>query len=239
MISKILFLLAGLLVAGSAVLAEPPPRDQRAPPSHKPGQRAPFFDTAWRPSYPIPFGWQPRYFHYETKYEVVSTPEGSILTTYADGTASWISQGMIAKLDAEAPSCLNWSWSADTLPTLSEPEDSLAGDDFAIRLYVFGILETGQNFGFNYVWSNEHPRGAIWTSPWSTNKLMALQQGPNPDGKLVWESRNLIADIFAATGEKPVQVTSIAIMSDAEGSGSYARARISPVQFGECRLLMY
>ena len=239
MIRKVLPLVAALLMTAGPALAEPPPRSERVLPSQGPGERAPFRDTDWRPSYPVPQGWQPRYFHYETRYQIVETPEGPVLNIHADGTASWISRSLFAHLDAENPSCLNWSWSADELPTLTQPENSLAGDDFAIRLYVFGILETGEGFGFNYVWSNDHPRGTVWTSPWSTNRLMALQQGPNPAGRMVAESRNVIADIFAATGEKPVHVTGIAIMSDAEGSGSTARARITPVDFGPCRPLMY
>lgn len=239
MICKVLPLLAALLMIAGPALAEPPPRSERVPPSQGPAERAPFWDTDWRPSYAIPQGWQPRYFHYETRYQTLETPQGQVLATYADGTASWISRSLFANLDAENPSCLNWSWSADELPTLTRPENSLAGDDFAIRLYVFGILDTGQGFGFNYVWSNDHPPGTVWTSPWSANRLMALQQGPNPTGTMIPESRNIIADILAATGQTPIHVTSIAVMSDAEGSGSIARARISPVEFGPCQQLLF
>lgn len=238
MLKRLIALLTGSFLLGCLAAAEPPPRDQRAPTSSSPSQRPPFWDTGWQPSYRVPAGWQARYFHYETKYEVLQTDDGLVFSTYADGTASWIGRALFAQLDPDAPLCLNWSWSADELPTLTEPEDSLAGDDFAIRLYVFGALENGRNFGFNYVWSNDHPRGAVWTSPWSSNRLMSLQQGPNPGGEMRQESRNLIADILHATGERPVQLHSIAIMSDAEGSDSVARARITPVTFSECKPLI-
>ena len=215
---------------------EPPPRSERAPASTHPGQRPAFMATEWRPSYPIPKGWRPRYFHYETRYRLKEGLYGPELETYADGTDSWIAKPLPMFFEPEQETCINWAWSADELPTLSHPETSLMGDDFAIRLYVFGDLENGEDFGFNYVWTNTIPRGDIWKSPWSTNKIMALRRGPNDAGKLVWESRNLTLDLETALGMRPALVKGIAIMSDAGQSNSVSRARITIPEFGPCNL---
>ncbi len=236
--NKLLGLIGCGLVLAAAAAAEPPPRDQRAPPASGPDQRPPFLETDWTPSYPLPVGWRPRYFHYETRYEVETVADETIIKTFADGTASWIARRNYKTIEDDEAVCLNWKWSADELPKLSAPEDSLAGDDFAIRVYVFGVLGNGKTFGFNYVWAVEHAVGDIWTSPWSKNKLMALRQGPNSKGELVAESRDLVSDITAATGVKPVALTSIAVMTDAEGSGSVARARIGPITTGACNGLV-
>jgi hypothetical protein len=67
---------------------------------------------------------------------------------------------------------------------------------------------------------------------------MALQHGPNETGALITDPRNPIT-ILAATGERPVKVDSIAIMSDAEGSAGTARGRTRPVTFGPCCPLIF
>lgn len=227
------------LVFGSLAIADaaPPPRSERAPFTEgRPGSPPAFTQTDWRPGYPIPPSWRPRYFYYETKYDLHPSPAGPILQTYADGTASWIRRSFSHRFEADQTACINWTWSADRLPTLTASETTKAGDDFAIRLYVFGRSVSGARYGFNYVWSNQHDPGSIWTSPYSNNKLMALQKGPNPSGQMIPESRDLIADLEAATGARPLTIESIAIMTDAEGSSSVAEARISEVLIGPCQI---
>ena len=218
---------------GPLSVAEPPPRSERVPFTRgSPGNPPAFMQTDWRPGYAIPHSWRPRYFYYETRYEVKNTPAGPIIETYADGTASWIQKPLLHLFKPDDEVCINWTWSADQLPELKAPETTQAGDDFAIRLYVFGQLISGRRYGFNYVWSNNQAPGTVWTSPFSSNRLMALQRGPNPTGKMVPESRDLIADLEAATGNRPSTVEGIAIMTDSEGSDSVAAARISDVRIG-------
>jgi len=215
--------------------AEPPPRDQRAPwTESRPGEVPAFRQTGWRPGYAIPPGWRPRYFYYESKYEWVDDGLGPILHASSDGTASWIMTQLEYDFDLEEPTCLNWAWSADTLPVLNADESTKAGDDFAIRFYVFGQTMSGEPYGFNYVWAVQHQQGEIWTSPFSDNKLMALQSGPNTTGRMVPESRNVVDDLERATGERPANIRAIAIMSDSEGSQSTSAARMSQFQIGEC-----
>ncbi|GAB5456048.1 MAG: hypothetical protein Hens2KO_22770 [Henriciella sp.] len=164
----------------------------------------------------------------------MNTVLGPVIETYADGTASWISRRFHHLFKPDESTCINWAWSADKLPDLKAPETTMQGDDFAIRLYVFGRTATGARYGFNYVWTNEQDPGSIWTSPFSKNRLMALQKGPNTTGAMINESRDLIADLEAATGMTPSTINSIAIMTDSEGSDSVAAARITEVLIGPC-----
>lgn len=218
------------------VAAEPPPRSERAPFTEgKRGSPPAFMQTDWRPGYDVPTPWRARYFYYETKYKLTQTLYGPVLETYADGTASWIRRQFDFRFQADDPVCINWMWSADQLPSLNAPEITKKGDDFAIRLYIFGQSVSGGRYGFNYVWANDHPPETVWKSPYSDNKLMALRQGQNSTRKLIPESRNLVLDLEMATGERPLTIDSIAIMSDAEGSDSVAAARISEVVVGRCQ----
>ena len=217
--------------------AEPPPRDQRAPFTEGSRNSPPaFLQTDWRPGYAVPEPWRPRYYYYETRYRQIDTPIGPVIETYSDGTASWILRPFKHVFDSEESTCINWMWSADTLPTLTAPETTKAGDDFAIRLYVFGWTVSGKRYGFNYVWTTEQDPGSIWKSPYSSNKLMALQKGANRSGEMIAESRDLDADLKAATGDSPRTVEAIAIMTDTEGSSSVAAARISEVLIGTCQM---
>ncbi len=226
-----------ILASGFFAHAEPPPRSERAPPSAGPGTGpAPFWATGWKPGYSVPSAWTPRYFHYETRYTATFENDELIFETFADGTASWIARALPQDLIAKPDECLNWRWSADTLPSPTEREDTLTGDDFVARVYVFGEFEGGEPFGFNYVWTTQKSQGDFWTSPWSDNKLMALRRGKNASGALVAESRSITADVSRAYGKTPIRINSIALMSDAEGSNSVAAARISLPKFGPCDL---
>lgn len=224
-------LATGTLAMGEA-LAEPPPRGERAPNvDPAPGERPAFARSGWRPGYAIPPGWRPRYMYYESRYRVL---DGSVIEATSDGTASWISRPLAHRFDDKTKACLNWDWSADKLPVLAAKEETREGDDFAIRLYVFGKLKSGKNYGFNYVWSVQHEPGAVWTSPFSSNRVMALRKGLNRSGKLLAESRNVAADLKKALGGQPATIESVAVMADSDSGGSVTAARISEITLGKC-----
>jgi Protein of unknown function (DUF3047) len=232
---RLLFLFGLTIVYSLPAFPEPPPRGERAPTSARPNSGpAPFWATGWSPGYPVPSAWSPRYFHYETRYTAAVEGDELVFETFADGTASWIARSLLQDLTAKPDECLNWRWSADQLPILNAPEDSLRGDDFAARVYVFGQFENGDPFGFNYVWSSGKRQGETWKSPWSENKLMALRSGTNQAGDIVAESRSTTEDIWRAYGKTPIRINGIALMTDSEGSNSVAAARISLPQFGPC-----
>jgi hypothetical protein len=224
-------------VSGLSAVAEPPPREERAPPSAGPNTGPPpFWATGWKPGYPVPSAWSPRYFHYETRYTAIIEKGELIFETFADGTASWISRPLPHDFVEKPHDCLNWRWSAVRLPSLTDWEDTLKGDDFAARIYVFGQFEDGEPFGFNYVWTTEKMQGEVWKSPWSENRLMALRHGENPSGAMLSESRSVLADVSHAFGKIPANIEGIALMTDAEGSNSEAAARISLPKLGPCDL---
>ncbi len=227
------------LFFSSPSFSQPPNKSERVPwkPPLK-GEAPAFRNTDWRPSYHVPKGWRPRYFHYETRYRLVETSYfGPVIETFADGTASWISRPLNHKFDKTSPSCINWVWSADKLPTITKSETTFEGDDYALRVYVFGRLENGKSYGFTYVWSQEHKKGDIWKSPYSDNKIMSLRSGENLTDELIYESRNLTKDIKQALGAIPVTIAGIAIMTDSDASNTLAKARISPISVGACRLI--
>jgi len=236
---QVFLIFVSYLFLSHSAFAQPPKKSERVqwqPP--QPGQVPAFRKTNWRPGYHVPKGWRARYFHYETRYQIVKTSYfGSILETFADGTASWITRPLKHKFDKASPSCINWAWSADTLPAIKAPEATYEGDDYALRLYVFGRLKNGKQYGFSYVWSQEHKKGEIWKSPYSDNKIMSLRSGENHIGGLIYESRNLTKDLQLALGAPPETITGIAIMTDSDASNSVAKARISPVEIGTCMLV--
>lgn len=240
MFSKSLYLVL-LLATGGMAFAEPPPRAERAPPSSSPDTwPPPFRQTDWQPGYYVPPGWQARYFHYETRYQFKPTDKGPIVESYADATASWISAPIRLQFPQDAETgegprdCIQWQWSADSLPEHRVDETTLEGDDFAARVYFFGELEDGSRFGFNYVWSTQQAPGTIWKSPWTSNKIMALRQGPNTSGELVLETRDLVADLETALGQKPRRIDSFAFMTDTEHSGSIGKARFGLPWIAPC-----
>jgi hypothetical protein len=65
---------------------------------------------------------------------------------------------------------------------------------------------------------------------------MVLRSGTPLDAGLAPEFRNVAADFLKVKGVKPTSVAAIAIMSDADDTGSSARGRISLPRFTRCDL---
>ncbi len=176
-------------------------------------------------------GWTVQSFVGETRYEVVNDPlQGSVLQGTAEGSASAL--GFERVIDTSATPWLDWRWQVVTAPTLAAPEQSKAGDDYAARVYVvrkgsFGLFSTRS---LVYVHSSDHQPGEIWDSPYTGKvKMMAVTSGN--DGEWVSVRRNLAEDWAAAFGSPVDELDGVALMVDADNSGSTAVAR-----FGDIRL---
>jgi hypothetical protein len=76
--------------------------------------------------------------------------------------------------------------------------------------------------------------GRCGPAPYSTNRVMALRKGANRSGKLLAESRNVVADLKKALGGQPATIESVAVMADSDSGGSVTAARISEITLGKC-----
>lgn len=174
-------------------------------------------------------GWDAQSFVGDTQYQrVADAQRGFVLQGVADGTASAL--GFERRIDPAQTPWLEWSWQVVTAPTLGAPEQSKAGDDYAARVYVvrkgaFGILSTQS---LVYVHSSARAVDDIWDSPY-TGKVKMLAVANGTSGDWIRVKRNLAADWQRAFGRSLDELDGVALMVDADNSGSRAAARFGQI----------
>lgn len=178
-------------------------------------------------------GWQGRSFKGETRYGLVKDPElgSTVLTATADGAASGRYRKIRINL-AKTP-FLNWSWKVkNVFPGIDESVKS--GDDFPARIYVVverGLLGTS-SLALNYVWASQHPLGAEWPSPYTSQVVLIASDSGSPGlGSWVSHKRNLRADLKKAFNEDITEIDAVAIMTDADDYKGHARASYGDIWF--------
>lgn len=159
----------------------------------------------------------------------------------ADRSASGLARKFPGSL-SEWP-VLSWEWKVDsTLDKGNARRQS--GDDYAARVYV--NFERGDSWGLwestkasmyetfygaelpgqslNFIWANRLKRGHTVESPYTERaRLIALRSGSDSTGEWVRETVD-VRDWYRRTfGDSPPTVQSVAIMTDADNTGSRAR----------------
>lgn len=176
--------------------------------------------------------WETRTFEGETRYRL--DPDGGrpALIATADGTAS--ARYHEVEIDLTRTPILEWSWRVEALPEGDAGEREKAGDDYAARVYVVreGLFGRLSAKALNYVWSRREPAGAAWPNAYTGRAHMrAVASGPARTGEWTTHRRDVRADWRAAFEESIERIDGIAIMTDADDTGSRARARYGTIRF--------
>lgn len=176
--------------------------------------------------------WDTRTFAGETRYRLDPAGSRPALVATAEGTAS--ARYHEVDIDLERTPILEWSWRIEALPRGDASERERAGDDYAARVYVVreGLFGRLSARALNYVWSRREPAAASWPNAYTGRaRMLAVASGAGRTGEWVTHRRNVRADWRAAFGESIKHIDGIAIMTDADDTGSRARARYGTIRF--------
>ncbi|NQT32637.1 MAG: DUF3047 domain-containing protein [Candidatus Omnitrophica bacterium] len=135
---------------------------------------------------------------------------------------------------------ITWYWKAIKFPDMTKKENIQLKDeyDFAMQLYVVFydkfFLKTK---AIQYIWTKETPVGTAVNSPYTPNvKLLALQSGLSDGWK--FEDRDIVKDYKDLFGvELKKDVVAIAVMTDADSTGTTAEACFADVTIGYLGML--
>ncbi|HEX2958553.1 MAG TPA: DUF3047 domain-containing protein [Chitinispirillaceae bacterium] len=169
----------------------------------------------------IPSGWQASRKEC-SMFSVVRDQSGCFLRLTVDKECTSI--GKQVSFSTDSLPILSWKWRVHTLPVggceyKKETNDSGAG------VYVIFKGRLKLNKILKYVWSTTLPPGTILASPFNKNtKVIVLQSGKEKTGRWVTETVNLREDFLKAFNTSPPSVIGIAILSDADNTGSRAVA---------------
>jgi len=191
---------------------------------------------AWAESLPVLAdpghpGWKEKEFAGRTIYTAL--PGEGLLRAESNGTAS----GLFYEhpVDLRRTPWLNWTWKVENvLSGVNEREKK--GDDYPARIYVVakGGLAFWKTKALSYVWSSAEPVGASWPSAFTANAhMIAVQSGAGRLGQLVKEKRNIREDWRLAFDEDIEKLDAVAIMTDTDNSGQWARAWYGQPWFSE------
>ena len=191
-------------------------------------------------------GWRPLAFggdRGETLYSADTVRGRACLRAEAVGGGS----GLLRPLDADLASIsrIRWSWWVAG-PVAGGDLSRKEGDDFAARIYVnfrfepsrAGFLHrlrqrvAGRRFGGEapgkalvYVWGNQAAEGTMAPSAYTDQAaLVVVRSGSEGAGTWWTEERDFRADFLEAFGHPPPGLHSVAIMTDADDTGTAATA---------------
>lgn len=167
-------------------------------------------------------GWKEKEFAGRTVY----TPQQreKLLLAESNGTASGLF--FEQSIDLRETPWLNWSWKVDNvLQGINEREKG--GDDYPARIYVVakGGLAFWNTRALTYVWASSEPIGSMWPNAFTSNAhMIAVRSGASEVGGMKVEKRNIREDWMLAFGEDIEEIDAVAIMTDTDNSGQWARA---------------
>lgn len=199
---------------------------------------------------PLAEYWQPFLIPFKgrTRYAHVRTAAGIGLEADADRSAS----GLLRKvsIDPRRHSLVEWHWRVDqAIPEadkrVASREDSPArilvafeGDRGRLDVEERSLMNladalSGQKMPYAtlmYVYSNRHPPGTVLPNPRTRRiQMIVVEQG----GEGRWSSfrRNVLEDYRRAFGEEPGRIESVGVMTDADNTGTRARAVYGDITF--------
>jgi hypothetical protein len=200
-------------------------------------------DSDWRP---IAFGGG----RGETQYRPSTRDGRSCLQADARGAGS----GLIRLVNLEPGEfpLLRWSWWVQG-PVPGGDLTRKEGDDAAARVYVnfrfdpsrAGFLDrlkhrlAGRRFGGDapgqslvYVWGTILPPETVTPNAYTDKAMMVVVRSGEAEAGRWWdEERNILEDFRRAFGEPPPDITSVAIMTDADDTGAEATACYGDIFF--------
>ena len=180
----------------------------------------------------FPGGWKSRDARTaERVYTVASENGDRFLRAVAQPQSTQIGVPVKAVVD-EYP-VLSWRWRVDEVPVGAD-ERAAATNDSAAGVYVvfkgpFGGLIPR---AIKYVWSAREPRGAEFPSPgYSTAHIVVLESGNEAVGQWRTETVNVAADYRRLFKADPPELQGVAVLTDADDTGSRAAADYDDFRF--------
>jgi len=174
----------------------------------------------------FPHGWQSRERQAvaEGVYRIAVESDEHFLHAEALGNAVQI--GMPVSFHLSDYPLLSWRWRIAELPRGGNERDAATNDSAAGVYVVFkgglgGLLPRA----IKYVWSAQEPRGTSLKSPgYSNARIVVLQSGAADLGSWRVETVNVAADYRRLFQSEPPELRGIAVLTDADDTGSRAIA---------------
>lgn len=184
------------------------------------------------PAEGVPAGWTLEELQGRGLVEVVRSDGQLAIRLKSEAAAFLLHRDVL--LDIREFPYLTWSWKAVRLPRdgdLREP----ARNDHAAQVYVvfprWPSPRTRSDV-IGYVWDTQAPVGTRQASPRADNvRLVVVESGPERVGTWQRQHRNVVEDYAALFGRQPPRVGKVAIMIDADATGSEAEALIGELTF--------
>jgi hypothetical protein len=141
-------------------------------------------------------------------------------------------RGVVVDLD-DLPQ-LSWVWNVTRLPSGGDTRQA-STDDQAAQVYVIFPRWPGPRTNsdvIGYIWDTTAPVGTRLVSPKAANvRLIVVESGRESVGAWRRYRRNVRDDYVAMFGRRPPRVGSVAVMTDADDTGSAAEALVGDLTF--------
>ena len=169
--------------------------------------------------------WDKMILNGEVDYTLIMHGDDGYIRAFSDKTCSALYHRIGFRLK-DYP-LLSWKWRVLQFPDISQAKTEEDRDDYAARIYlIFPFLSFSTSKFLEYVWSEDIPAGTILESPYGANiKIIVAREGKTSQGEWVNETYNVYEDYVRAFGKEPnMKVGAIAVMCDADSSGTLAEA---------------
>jgi hypothetical protein len=180
----------------------------------------------------VPAGWELREFSGRAEVELVRGERGLAVRLRSTRTSFVLHRDLVVSLD-EFPT-LAWSWKVSRLPTGGDVREG-ARDDQAAQVYVVfprWPSPRTQSDVIGYVWDTTAPVGTMLASPKAPNvRIIVVESGPARLGAWQRQRRNVAADYEALFRRQAPRVGGIALMIDANDTGTLAEATFGDLIF--------
>lgn len=177
--------------------------------------------------------WKKMILNGEVSYALMKYGDEGFVQAFSDKTCSAIYYRV--GYNAKKYPFLSWKWQALEFPDLSRAQTVEEKDDYAARVYViFPFLNFSSTKFLEYVWSESIPEGTVLDSPFGKNiKIIVIRSGKVQGEDWIIEKRNVYDDYKKAFGGNPPGVGAIALMCDADGTKTQAKALFDEIVIGK------
>lgn len=198
----------------------------------------------------LPEGWTPLRFKGVAPARYTLVRDGERVVVRADANAS--GSGLVFRFEPPLAGAriLRWRWKGETLPQGADMTQRVS-DDAVARIYVLfrrpsEELTATQRFkeqalrtffgevpphaSLMYVWDNRAKVGASIANPYTDRvRNIVVESGSARLSQWLGYERDIEADYRAQFGEAPPPVAAVAVMTDADNTGSNAVAYFGDV----------
>ena len=180
----------------------------------------------------VPSGWELREFTGRAEVELTRGERALAFRLRSSRTSFALYRDLVVDLD-EFPA-LTWSWKVVRLPNGGDVRDRTR-DDQAAQVYVvfprWPALRT-QSEVIGYVWDTTAPAGtSVTNSRFPNVRIIVVESGATNLGAWRRQRRNVAEDYATLFGRPAPRVGAIAVMIDANDTGSVAESTVGDLAF--------